>query len=395
MSRLRVLHLITQLELGGAQDNTLYTVAHLDRGRFEPVLAAGPGGLLDARARAIDGVPFLTVPALVRPVRPDLDLRALVSIAALCRRLRPHVVHTHSSKAGVLGRWAATLARVPVRLHSVHGFGFHAGANSLGRRLLMAAERLTVPVTSHWIVVSRANLEQGAALGLLDPARATLIRSGINLARFGAGAAAGAVRRELGLGPHQPLVGAIACLKPQKAPLDLVRVAVRVAAAIPEAHFALAGDGELRGAVERAVAGSGLAGRFHLLGWRDDVPDLLGAFDLLLHTARWEGLPRVLPEALASGRPVVATDVDGACEVVQEGVTGHLRGAGDIEGMAACVIQLLRDPERRARMGERGRHAVRDFDIRDMVHRQEELYLELADRAGLRLGTPRPVPSLS
>lgn len=395
MSRLRILHLITQLELGGAQENTLYTVSHLDPARFEPVLAAGPGGLLDERARALDGVPFLTVRLLARPLRPHRDLAALAGLVALFRRLRPHIVHTHSSKAGILGRWAAAMAGVPVRLHSVHGFGFHAGGRSVLRRALVGAERLTAPLTTHWIVVSRANLEQGAALGLLDPARTTLIRSGIDLGRFSAGGDGERVRRELGLRSGQPLVGAVSCLKPQKAPLDLVEVAARVARDLPEARFALAGDGELRGAVEDAVAARGLAGRFHLLGWRRDVPDLLAAIDLLLHTARWEGLPRVLPEALAAGRPVVATDVDGAREAVEEGVTGHLRAPGDVEGLAGCIVALLRDPERRARMGERGRRSVGEFDIRDMVRRQEDLYLALAARAGLQsapVGAGPPLP---
>lgn len=386
MPRVRVLHLITQLELGGAQENTLYTVSHLDRSRFEPLLVAGPGGILDERARALGQVPFHVVPALARPLRPLADARAFASLVALLRRLRPHIVHTHSSKAGVLGRWAAAAAGVPVRLHSVHGFGFHAAGRSLGRGALIAAERLAAPFTTHWIVVSRANLGQGAALRLLDPGRSTLIRSGIDLERFRSAAGAERVRREIGLESGQVLVASVSCLKPQKAPLDLVRVAGRVARQAPQARFILAGDGELRAAVERAVAEEGLGGRFHLLGWRHDIPDLLAACDVLLHAARWEGLPRVLPEALASARPVVATDVDGAREAVEDGVTGYLRPPGDVEGLAASLLRLLRDPEARARMGERGRRSVGEFDIRDMVRRQEDLYEALSRRAGLGAG---------
>jgi glycosyltransferase involved in cell wall biosynthesis len=389
---LKVLHLITRLELGGAQENTLYTVAHLDRSRFEPILAAGPGGILDSRARALAGVPFHPVPALARPLRPRRDLAALWALFRLFRRLSPDIVHTHSSKAGILGRLAAALAGVPVRLHSVHGFGFHAGGRPPLRAALIVAERLAARFTTHWIVVSRSNLEQGAALRLVDPGRATLIRSGVDLQRLRAPRDAGRVRRELGLGAEQPLVLSIACLKPQKAPLDLVGAAARVARDVPQARFALAGDGELRGAVEAAAEAAGLRGRFHLLGWRDDVPDLLAAADVFLHTARWEGLPRVLAEALASGVPVVATDVDGAREVVAEGVNGHLCRAGDVAALAERVVDLLGDPERRRRLGEAGRRSVAEFDIRDMVKRQEELYLRLASRAGLT-GSGRPVPA--
>jgi glycosyltransferase involved in cell wall biosynthesis len=383
MPTLRVVHLITQLELGGAQDNTLYTVERLDRSRFEPVLAAGPGGLLDARARGLEGVAFHTVGSLARPLRPHRDLAALGALVRLFRRLRPHIVHTHSSKAGVLGRLAAAFAGVPVRLHSVHGFGFHAGGRSPLRAALIAAERLAARLTTHWIVVSRSNLDEGAALGLLDPDRTTLIRSGVDLQRLRGAAGGARVRRELGLAEGQPLVLSVSCLKPQKAPLDLVRAAARVARAVPRAHFALAGDGELRREMESAVSAAGLDGRFHLLGWRDDVPDLLAAADLLLHTALWEGLPRVLPEALAAGVPVVATDVDGAREVIEEGVNGHLCRAGEAEALAERVVSLLGDPDRRRRMGEAGRRSVGEFDIRDMVRRQEALYVRLAAEAGI------------
>jgi glycosyltransferase involved in cell wall biosynthesis len=390
---LRIVHLITQLELGGAQENTLYTVGHLDRARFEPILAAGPGGLLDPRARSLAGVAFHSVGPLARPLRPHRDLAALGALFRLFRRLDPHIVHTHSSKAGVLGRLAAALAGVPVRVHSVHGFGFHIGERSPLRSALIAAERLAARLTTHWIVVSRSNQEEGASLRLLDPGRTTLIRSGVDLQRLRGAAGGRRVRRELGLAEAQPLVLAVACLKPQKAPLDLVRAAALVARAVPQARFALAGDGELRGEVESALRAAGLGGRFHLLGWRDDVPDLLAAADLLLHTARWEGLPRVIPEALAAGVPVVATDVDGAREVVEEGVNGHLCRAGDAAALAERTVSLLGDPERRRRMGEAGRRSVGEFDIGDMVRRQEELYLKLAAEAGIApLRHPAPAP---
>ncbi len=319
--RIRVLHVITQLELGGAQQNTLYTCAHLDRSRFEASLACGPGGILDDEARAMEGVPALFVPSLVRPVRPHRDLQALVALARLIRGLRPDIVHTHSSKAGIVGRWAARLAGVRRIVHSIHGFGFHDGQAAPVRGAYIAAEKGTAAITSRFIAVSRANRDQGAALGLFDPARCAVIRSGIALARYREAAARpGAFRRELGIGPGDPLVGMIACLKPQKAPLDFVETAARVLAGEPRTTFVVAGDGELRGAVEAAIARvPGGAGRIRLLGWRRDTERILADLDLLLLTSRWEGLPRVLPEAMAAGKPVVATAVDGSPEAVAEG----------------------------------------------------------------------------
>jgi glycosyltransferase involved in cell wall biosynthesis len=384
-TRARVLHVITQLELGGAQQNTLYTCAHLDRGRFEPLLACGPGGYLDDEARALPDVPVHFVPSLVRPVRPLSDLGALRALVALFRRERPAIVHTHSSKAGIVGRWAARLAGVPKVVHSIHGFGFHDGQRPAVRAAFVAAERWTARATDAFIAVSRANLRQGAALGLFPESKCRVIRSGIALDRFrGASRHAGRLRGELGIAADDPLVGMIACLKPQKAPLDFVATAARVLDRMPRATFVLAGDGELRGDVERAIARvPGGPARIRLLGWRRDTEALLADLDVLLLTSRWEGLPRVIPEAMAAGRPVVATAVDGTPEAVDEGRTGYLAPAGDTVLMAERLVELLASPERRAAMGEAGRVRAEEWDIDAMVRAQEALYEELlGDRAG-------------
>jgi glycosyltransferase involved in cell wall biosynthesis len=316
--RERVLHVITQLELGGAQQNTLYTCAHLDRGRYEPVLACGVGGYLDDEARALPDVPVHFLASLVRPVRPHRDAAAVASLVRLMRRLRPGIVHTHSSKAGILGRWAAWIASVPRVVHSIHGFGFHDGQSPVVRGAYVAVERAVSGFTDAFIAVSHANREEGIARGIFTPQRCRVIRSGIDLSRFRASRARrGELRRELGLGPEAPLVGMIACLKPQKAPGDFVEVARRVLAEEPRATFVLAGDGELRGEVEEGVARiPGGAERIKLLGWRRDTDRIVADLDVLLLTSRWEGLPRVLPEAMAAGLPVVATAVNGSPEAV-------------------------------------------------------------------------------
>ena len=383
--RIGVCHVITMLELGGAQQNTLYTVGHLDRERFAPSLLAGPGGLLDDEARALTGVRVRFVSSLVRPIRPASDIRALGELTRQLREIRPRIVHTHSSKAGILGRWAAHRAGVPVIVHSIHGFGFHPGQNRLVHAAYLAAERAAARITTHFVAVSRANLEEGVRRKVFARDRARVIRSGIRLepfsdaarARHGAPRAVGPLRRELGLGPDVPLAGMIGCLKPQKAPEDFVRVAALVAAALPSARFVAAGDGELRPAVEAAIRRRGLEGRFTLLGWRRDVPALLADLDVLVLTSRWEGLPRVFPEAMAAGVPIVAFRVDGAPEAVAEGENGWLHEPGDIEGIAGHVSELLADPARARAMGLRGRERVEEWDINAMVRRQEDLYTEL------------------
>jgi glycosyltransferase involved in cell wall biosynthesis len=389
---LRVCHVITRLELGGAQQNTLYTVAHLDRERFAPSLVAGPDGILDADARRLPDVPFEVSPHLVREIAPAQDARALVDLVRRLRRLAPDIVHTHSSKAGVLGRVAAGLAGVPVVLHTVHGWGFHPFQPAHERWAYVLAERLVAGVTTHWIAVSRANVDAGVAHGILAPPRCEVIRSGIALEPFARAAGCGALQGELGLDADVPLVGMVACLKPQKAPEDFVRVAAAVSRRRPDAHFVLAGDGELRGPVERAVAEAGLEGRFHLLGWRRDPEAVIGSLAVLVLTSRHEGLPRVLPEAMAAGLPVVATAVDGSPEAVEDGVNGRLHAVGDVNGMARSVIELLDRPERARRFGEAGRARVAEWDIDHMVRDQESLYGRLARSAGLG---PRPAEPVS
>ncbi len=382
-----VIHIITLLELGGAQQNTLYTVAHLDRGRFRPYLIVGKGGILDADAMALADVPCLFLPSLRREILPHADMLALRQIRSGIRailRANPGakpIVHTHSSKAGILGRWAAWCEGVPVIVHTYHGFGFHDGQTPPVRWAFQTAERLTGRITDAFIMVSRANMEKASRLGIASIGRMTLIRSGIPIRDFqDVREDREEIRASLGLGPDEPVVTMVACLKPQKAPMDFVEVARRVVAQEPKARFLLAGDGVLRGAVEEAMGSAGLLGEFRLLGWRRDIPQLLRASDVLVLTSRWEGLPRVLPQAMAAGLPVVATSVDGSPEAVEHGVNGYLVPPGQVRAMAERVVELLRDPGLRERMGAEGRRRVAEFDIDKMVAQQEELYTRLLSR---------------
>lgn len=379
-----VCHVITRLDLGGAQENTLYTVEHL-RPPFRASLVSGPGGLLDEEAGRIAGLDLSFVPSLARPIRPHRDLAALAALTRLLRRTRPAIVHTHSSKAGILGRLAARLAGVPVVVHTIHGYGFNDEQPAVLRRLFIRLERSVAPLTSRFIAVSRANLDRGVDLGLFPRHRAILIRSGIPLASFeraGAMRRSDGLRAELRIPDNAPLVGMIACLKPQKAPLDFVEVAARVARLIPEAVFVLAGDGELRGRVQERIDRLSLRDRIRLLGWRRDVPRLLAALDVMLLTSLWEGLPRVVPEAIAAGVPVVATAVDGTTDILKEGETGMVCAPHDLDGLAARVERLLRDRAFANGLVARARAILPEFDIDAMVRSQERLYLDLLEAAG-------------
>lgn len=370
-----VCHIITKLELGGAQQNTLFTVSHLDPSRFRPVLITGEPGLLDQEAKALKGVAVYQIPALVRPLRPWRDLLALIALTSLLRKLKPAIVHTHSSKAGILGRLAARLAGVPIVLHTIHGFGLTRDQHPFLRRTLLALERLAARCTTRFFAVSEANRRLGIYLRLFTPNRCTVIRSGVDLSAMrGTRVDVQAKKQELGLAATGPVVGMIAPFKPQKAPLDFVRMAERVHQARPDVQFLLVGDGELRGAVEAEVGRLGLSSVVRLAGWRRDVAEIMRCLDIFVLTSLWEGLPRVYLEALASGVPVVGTRVDGAPEVILDGVTGYLAEPGDVQGLAGRVLYLLAHPEEAGRMARNGRELPQEFDIHEMVRQLEREY---------------------
>ena len=379
-----VVHIITTLELGGAQQNTLYTVSHLDSKRYKAVLLAGPEGLLWPDARKLDGVAVYCIDSLQRRIHPFRDIVAIWSIFRILQRLKQHsqlIVHTHSSKAGILGRLAARVVGISVIIHSIHGFGFHGQQSAFLQRILIVVEWLMAYITTRFIAVSRANIKQGEALGFFRRAGVNLIRSGIHsgVRRFGSDSVV-KMRKGLGVSESAALVGMVACLKPQKAPLDFVQLAARVRDEIPDVRFLLVGDGELRPDLERLVYTLGLERTVILAGWRRDIPEILNALDVFVLTSRWEGLPRAILEAVAAGTPVVATAVDGTVEALEgiaDGTRGYLVAPGDFPAMADRVIRII-NGESDAPIKMRGDEIIPDeYDIDTMVLQQMQLYSEL------------------
>jgi glycosyltransferase involved in cell wall biosynthesis len=382
-----ICHIITKLELGGAQTTTLFVVSHLDPSRFKPMLIAGEPGMLDPEARALKNVAFYQVPCLVRPIRPWSDLRALIALFLLLRRLKPVIAHTHSSKAGILGRWAAWFARVPVIIHTVHGYGITPSQPAWLRFLLIRLERLTGFITTCWVFVSEADMAQGLRWSLCKRDNAVVIRPGIDLRAFLTCSLSAeernGLRAEWGVSPDHLLVGMVAPLKPQKAPQDFVAVAARVCAQLPSARFVIVGDGELRVAVEQDIRSAGLDERIRIAGWRRDIPKFMRAMDLFLLTSYWEGLPQVLLQARASRLPIVATRVGGSAEAIVEGNHGWLYNAGDIDALAERVCHILKNPEERERIRRNGGSLPEEFDNFFALTQRQQLYEKLlSDAAG-------------
>jgi glycosyltransferase involved in cell wall biosynthesis len=375
--RLKVAHVITLLELGGAQRNTLYTVGHLDKTRFDPVLVCGRGAILDEETSAL-GVPVRYVPSLGRTAHPWKDPLALAALVRIFRRERPDIVHTHSSKAGILGRLAARAAGVPVIVHTFHGFGFTPNQKRPIRGFYVLLERLAARVTTAFIAVSRANMEEALARGIGRRDRFHLIRSGIRLGDYRSLARDRDLTLGLRLAPGLPLVTTVGPFKPQKNLGDFLDAAALVQRERPDARFLIVGDGQGRPALEEKRRRLGLEKCVFMPGWRRDIPDILRRTAVFVLTSLWEGLPRSLVEAMAAGVPSVVNGVDGCLDVVRDGRNGFLAPPGRPDLTAAKILALLRDPAAAGLVGERARASIGDeFDMDGMVRAQEELYERL------------------
>jgi glycosyltransferase involved in cell wall biosynthesis len=381
-ARKRVLHLITRLIVGGAQENTIASVERVDPARYDSQLWTGPqtgpeGSLMsDARSR---GLVVRVLPNMVREIRPFRDLLMLVQLTRLLRRDRFDIVHTHCSKAGILGRVAARLAGVPHVTHTHHGWSFHDRMSRIPKWLFTTAEGALAPWTHPMISVSNKTTEVGLEEGIGSPSDYRLIRSGIPLSRFHPDDVRGrAVRARLGIPEGHVVVGSVGRLTPQKNPMDFVKLAAALFDGHEDVTFIYVGDGPMRASVEEAAEAAGLGDALRILGVRDDVHDLLRTMDVFVLTSLWEGLPRVVLQALATGVPVLAYDTAGIAEAVVEGKNGHLVPRGAIGEMADRLATLVEDTPRRAAMSRAASEEFdRSFSEKQMILDLENLYDEM------------------
>jgi glycosyltransferase involved in cell wall biosynthesis len=394
MERPRVAHIITRLILGGAQENTLYTVIGQQRDYDVTLIIGvddGTEGTLRDRAAAAN-VRLVVVPALVRPIQPLTDLRALVALVRLLRKGRFDVVHTHSSKAGILGRIAARIAGVPVVVHTLHSLVFHEYQAAWKNSVYIWFKRRCAPITDLLISVNERTTRGALEAGIGRPDQYLTIYSGIELDRFLTvrdRLSAADAKQRLGIPADAPVTGKIARLFPLKGHEQFLSAAAEIARLNPAAWFLVVGDGPLRAELEEKVAALGLRDRTVFTGRvpPDDVPECIQAMDVVVHTSLREGIARVLPQAGAVGKPVVTFDLDGGPEVVKDAVSGYLVPALDTSALAKRVVELLADPDRRRSMGEAGRAiAERNFSVDRMVVRINEQYERLlAERAYPRI----------
>ena len=383
---MKVVHFITRLIIGGAQENTILTVEdqHRDYGD-EVALITGPGlgpeGSLMQRAER-GGFDLRVIPQLWRNIYPWQDWTSYRTLLRLLREIRPQLVHTHSSKAGILGRAAAAKLGIPA-VHTIHGPSFYPGQPAIVNRLYIAAERWAARRCRRLISVSDAMTDQYVAAGVAPREKFVTVYSGMEVEPFlDPPRPREEVRRELGFETDDVVIGKVARLFHLKGHEYVIQAARPLIARNPQVRFLFVGDGILREKYQRDIARAGLAGHFRFTGLvpPDRVPELIHAMDIVVHASLREGLARVLPQGLIAGKPVVSYDVDGAREVVIPGETGCLLPPKSVTEMTEALEQLVRDPELRRRFGATGRERFTEqFRHQTMTRQLREIYAEVIE----------------
>jgi glycosyltransferase involved in cell wall biosynthesis len=381
---MRVTHVITRLIVGGAQENTIASVLGLRQKPGTTVQlisgpSSGPEGSLEASVPRIENL-LTIVPDLVRPLHPWKDARAWAALVRILRQQQPDIVHTHSGKAGFLGRLAARRVNAPVIVHTIHGPSFGPFQGVAANALFRTAERRAGRVTTHFVTVADAMTQQYLAAGIGSPQQYTRVLSGFALDPFLGAANDPGLRARYGFVPSDIVIGKIARLFPLKGHDELMESGREVINRCPRVRFLLVGDGILRQRLEARAWELGIGKQVVFTGLvpPTEVPRLVGIMDILVHLSRREGLPRALPQAMAAGKPVVAYDCDGAREVCHDGQTGFLLPPGDVKQLTERLIELAGDSALRRELGNRGQSLVRSsFSVEKMVDDLYSLYCRL------------------
>ena len=390
MKRIRVVHIITRFDKGGSAENTFLTVIGLDQRRYETFLITGIAeefgmGEVEAAASAKNlarikkaGIAAYVIPELTRNIQPLLDLQALIKMIRLLQKIKPHIVHTHTSKAGILGRMAACLNKVPVIIHTPHGHVFWGYFGPLTTRFFISLEKCAAHSSDRLVMLTEQEKEDHLHCRIGTEEKFTVIHSGVNLEPFlMADKDRGKMRRELGIPTDAFVVGTVGRLTAVKGQRYLLEAAANLAGDIPGLVCILLGDGELREELKARATALGMGQQVLFLGWRDDVAAIMSVFDVFVLPSLNEGMGRVLVEAMAAGKPVIASDVGGIKNLICHQENGFLVPPADPEAMAAGINGLYRDPEGRERMGEAGRQRATAFSDTAMIKKIDALYAEL------------------
>jgi glycosyltransferase involved in cell wall biosynthesis len=390
---IRIANVITRMIVGGPQQVSLAVAGYYrDQPGFEfhllSGLEAGAEGEYLSEIEA-QGIRFHPVNGLVRAAAPLRDLGALVDLRRKLRQLSPHIVHARSAKARLLAPLAARLTGVPVILQTVHGWSFNNQVD-WRRSLFVQLEKVACTSCHCNVFVSERDLAEGIELGIipadaLERGKAAIIRSGIDLTSIARSTdeERRALRRSLGVSDGEEVVSLVQRLSHPKTPEVFLEAMRPLVEKRPQVQVWVVGDGMLRPACERTVERWGIKERVHFLGLRKDVPAILSASDVVVHSSIREGLPRVVLESMAIGTPLVATDVGGVREAVRPGENALLVPPSNPEALTRSVLSVLDEPESTRRRVEEGKRSARDFSATRMLDDQHALYLRLLSARGI------------
>ncbi len=376
MSRMKVLHVHTLPVVSGSGINTYLTMKGTPVERFEVALACAPGGKLNEIVREA-GMDVHEVRNLVQPLHPLKDILALFEIVRILRREKIDIVHTHNSKAGFLGRLAGRLAGTPVVIHTVHGFAFHQAESLWRRTIFRLLERLAAPWADHTIFISQPMIDWARKEGILRGTSYSKIYSGIDLNAFhGYGKKEQRrLREELGLNKESRIIGFVSKLWEGKGHEIALSAMVRVVEDIPDAKLLLVGEGPIKPKLMELSRKLRIERSVVFAGFRTKIAEITSLCEICILPSFFEGMGRVLLEAGACGKPVVASNVGGIPDVVVDGVTGFLVPPGDPVALSDAVIRIMREPKSARKMGEAARKRINEkYDARTMVREITALY---------------------
>ena len=385
----KIMHVITRLDMGGSAQNTLLTCLGLSD-RYDLVLVYGlsrESHMAGAERRSVEkklamagkkGIKCIALPFLIRKIEPLSDFRTFVGLYRLMKKEKPDIVHTHTSKAGLLGRWAACIAGVPFIVHTPHGHVFFGHFNTMAAKLFLLIERLTAIITDRMVALTEGERQDYIKLFVARLDRIVTIHSGVDIGHYmNVPVNMEAKKRSLGLNPNGLVVGTVGWLLPIKGPMHLLNAMGNIWQSRLDVELVYVGKGDLEEAIKQQALKMGASERVKVLGWRDDVYEIMPVFDLLALPSLNEGMGRVLVEAMAAGKPVVASNVGGIPDLVYHGRNGLLVEPADEAGLSVAIEKLLADENMRHAMGKRGQIVARDFSEEKMIQKIDSLYASL------------------
>ena len=386
----KILHIITRLDMGGSAQNTLLTCLHLSR-EYEMILVCGisqESNMTDSERTAVErqleeakrcGVKVVTVPSLVRRISPISDILALYDLTRLIHKEKPDVVHTHTSKAGILGRLAARIAGVPTIVHTPHGHVFFGHFGPMVSRIFLWIEKLFAPLTDRIVALTSGESRDYIDLNVYPSEKLVTIHSGVDVEKFSQ-VPDGAVekKRSIGLSQDGLVVGFIGWLLPIKGPMHLIRAMAKVWQAHEDTNLLFIGKGDLDVELRAEAMKISANGKINFLGWRSDIDEIMPIMDILVLPSLNEGMGRVLVEAMAAGKPIVASSVGGIPDLVQHNHNGLLVPPGDEKALAEAILEIINNPAKAKMMGEHGRALCHQFSLEAMVKEIDALYMELS-----------------